>query len=203
LIGQTHAGDALISDLREQNAVGGFSNDVLKILQSNPWNITFLAQSILDKYFSSRFHSEIRDAIGIAPIREKIESEQFERDPRFRQHVLQAYEHQCCVCGYDIRLGGELTGIEAAHIQAVYANGPDEVKNGLSLCVMHHAAFDRGAFTIQDDGRTIQCAQKLSGTSRLEWLTDFNGERITEPSNIDNRPGEDHLAWHRANIFHT
>ncbi|MCY4345828.1 MAG: hypothetical protein OXC17_03420 [Aestuariivita sp.] len=31
---------------------------------------------------------------------------------------------------------------------------------------------------IQDDGRKIQCTQQLSGTSRLEWLTDFDGKKI-------------------------
>ncbi|MCY4150650.1 MAG: hypothetical protein OXE94_00220 [Aestuariivita sp.] len=54
---------------------------------------------------------------------------------------------------------------------------------------------------IQDDGRKIQCTQQLSGTSRLEWLTDFDGKKIFQPSGINDRPKENHLARHRKNVF--
>ena len=44
-----------------------------------------------------------------------------------------AYGDRCAVCG-----------VEAAHVMWLQAGGPDDVRNGLVLCALHHAAFDRG-----------------------------------------------------------
>ena len=194
-------GDALRSDLKDHNALGGFTDDVLRILKSNPKNIESLVSQILHLNFPAHRHEEILDAVGLAPSRFMIDHQRPWRAPNFRDEVLNAYDFRCCVCGYDLRVGDKPTGLEAAHIRAHYAFGPDEVPNGLSLCVMHHSTFDRGVFTVQDDGRTIKCSPRLSGTSRKEWLTDFDGQKITDPLDSENRPAEKHLAWHRENIF--
>ena len=197
----TASGDAFRQDLEKCDAPGRFTDDVLKILKSDPGNIAILATQILDANFPPYRHLEILDAVGLTPPRIMTAHMRLKRSAGFRQAVLTAYEHRCCVCGYDLRFGGELTGLEAAHIQALYANGPDVVPNGLSLCVFHHNAFDRGAFTIQDDRRTIKCSQQLSGTSRMEWLTDFHGQKITDTRDSGQRPAPDHLAWHRRHTF--
>lgn len=56
----------------------------------------------------------------------------------FRGRVMQAYATQCAVC--NLRLGRLL---EAAHIIGDREEGGDPVvTNGLSLCTIHHAAYD-------------------------------------------------------------
>lgn len=58
----------------------------------------------------------------------------------FRERVLDAYRTHCAMCRLKHR---EL--LDAAHI--IPDSDPDghlEVSNGLSLCKIHHAAFDRG-----------------------------------------------------------
>ena len=200
-IRMTSSRDEFRSDLKKHDATGRFSDDVLMILKSDSRNIGSLATQLLDANFPTYQHQEILDAVGLEPARVMAESRRLKRDPRFRLLVLNAYKSRCCVCGYDLRFGGELTGLEAAHIQAHFANGPDVVPNGLLLCVVHHKAFDHGAFTIQDDGRTIECSRKLSGTSRLEWLTDFHGQRIAVPRSAGDRPKQGYLAWHREHAF--
>lgn len=193
--------DAFREDLKEHDSPGQFTDDVLHILKSDPLNIEILATQLLDANFPRYRHLEILEAVGLTPARIMTAHMRLRRAAGFRQAVLTAYKHRCCVCGYDLHVGGELAGLEAAHIQALYANGPDVVPNGLSLCVIHHNAFDRGAFTIQDDRRTIECSQQLSGTSRMEWLTAFHGQQITDPRSLGDRPGQDHLAWHRKYTF--
>ena len=200
-IRMTDKRDAFRSDLKKYDATGRFSEDVLTILKSDPRNIGILASQLLDSNFPTHRHQEILDAVGLDPMRTLTESRRLKRDPRFTLIVRKAYESRCCVCGYDLQFGGELTGLEAAHIQALYANGPDIVPNALLLCVVHHKAFDHGAFTIQDDGRTIECSREISGTSRLEWLTDFHGQRIAIPRNPGDRPRQGYLAWHREHAF--
>ena len=201
LIRTTAKDDAFREDLREHDSPGQFTDDVLHILKSDPRNIEILATQLLEANFPDYRHLEILEAVGLAPARIMAAHMRLKRAAGFRQAVLTAYEHRCCVCGYDLHVGGEPAGLEAAHIQALYANGPDVVPNGLSLCVIHHNAFDRGAFTIRDDGHTIKCSERISGTSRMEWLTDFHGQQITNPRSLGDYPEPDHLSWHRRYTF--
>ena len=65
----------------------------------------------------------------------------------FRERVVRAYQHHCAVC----RLRrNEL--LEAAHIVAdADPLGLPAVPNGVALCTLHHAAFDRDVIGITPD----------------------------------------------------
>jgi putative restriction endonuclease len=68
----------------------------------------------------------------IATIRRKY------READFRFRVLTAYGSRCAMCGVQLDL------VEAAHILPVAANeSTDETSNGVSLCSLHHDAFDK------------------------------------------------------------
>ena len=81
---------------------------------------------------------EICNRVGLPWVGDSSERR---RDPKFRGHVLTAYEHRCAICDYDVRLDDELVGIDAAHIHWHGYGGPDEVPNGLALCSQHHNGF--------------------------------------------------------------
>ena len=62
---------------------------------------------------------------------------------RFSSQVRAAYDHTCAFCG--ARLGGVSgvrSGVDAAHILAWSKYDLDIVQNGLTLCKLHHWAFD-------------------------------------------------------------
>ena len=200
-IRETSSRDAFASDLRTLDATGRFTEDVREVLKSDPRNVETLVTWLLHDNFATHLHEQILEQVGLAPLRLVVDYGRRKRIASFRLEVLETYGFRCCVCGYDLRVDGESAGLEAAHIWAHYAHGPDEVPNGLSLCAMHHNTFDRGAFTIRDDGRTIKCSKLLSGTSRMEWLTDFHGRKVTVPPSLQDRPAEHNLDWHRKNIF--
>ena len=42
--------------------------------------------------------------------------------------------------------------LDAAHVRWHQAGGPAVESNGLALCVLHHKAFDLGAFTVTPSG---------------------------------------------------
>lgn len=66
---------------------------------------------------------------------------------RFREMVLDAYQQRCAVCVLRER---EL--LEAAHIVPDRdEQGVAEIPNGLALCELHHAAFDRNLLGIRPD----------------------------------------------------
>ncbi|MCA9113795.1 MAG: HNH endonuclease, partial [Planctomycetaceae bacterium] len=86
-----------------------------------------------------------RDAEGLC-LRPTETVTRLRRDREFRNRVLTAYDHSCAVCGFDVRLGTVVLVVEAAHIQWHQANGPNEERNGLALCSLHHWAFHLNAF---------------------------------------------------------
>ena len=66
----------------------------------------------------------------------------------FRRRVLGAYQHRCAACGVELEL------IDAAHILPVAASGStDETTNGIALCKLHHAAFDRNLVGLDEKYR--------------------------------------------------
>jgi putative restriction endonuclease len=64
----------------------------------------------------------------------------------FRAAVLQAYRCRCAVCRF-----GHPPLLDAAHIVADAAGGRPTITNGLSLCKMHHGAYDSGIIGIRPD----------------------------------------------------
>lgn len=65
----------------------------------------------------------------------------------FRSQVLLAYEGRCAIC-----MIKHAALLDAAHIVADgRPNGQPVVPNGLSLCKIHHAAFDAGILGIRPD----------------------------------------------------
>ncbi len=90
------------------------------------------------------------------------------RDARFRTNVLRAYSHRCCVCGIQLDL------LDAAHIIPVeHERGTDEIKNGLSLCALHHRAFDHALITVRPD-YSVMCSE--SEFKRLHSIGWHGGE---------------------------
>ena len=192
------SGDVLRSDLLRQNAKGEFLPEDLQALTSNPRNIGRVAKTILEDYFPSSLHEDILYAVGLNFVPWRRNNV---RNPDFRRNVLRAYESQCCVCGFDVRLGDSLALLEAAHIKWRAEGGPDEESNGLALCVFHHKAFDMGAFTVDHGDGTIVCSQELSGSTTSDWLTGYHGKKMREPQSQSYLPEKKYLDWHRTTIF--
>lgn len=68
---------------------------------------------------------------------------------RFRERVLRAYRECCAVCRLRHR---EL--LDATHILPdKHPLGEPTISNGLSLCKIHHAAYDRNILGIDPDLR--------------------------------------------------
>lgn len=70
------------------------------------------------------------------------------REHDFRNRVLTAYSHRCAMCGVQLQL------VEAAHILPVAAEkSTDDTSNGIALCKLHHAAFDRNLVSFDESYR--------------------------------------------------
>ena len=127
------------------------------------------------------------------------------RSRAFTSIVLDEYRRQCCVCGALFFLkeeqGRALVEAQAAHIIPVNANGPDDPRNGISLCPRHHWAFDAGLFTVTD-GLLVRLSPAVTRAERRKFdLEEYDGEPVSRPVRESCVPDPQALEWHLAKVF--
>lgn len=113
--------------------------------------------------------------------------------PLFRAKVLHAYASACTIC--DLR-HTEL--LDAAHIVPDSTEqGVAHVSNGLALCKLHHAAYDRLLLGVTPDYEVrINAAllDEVDGPMLRHGLQDMHGQTIRLPQSPKARPSRDSLA---------
>ncbi len=118
------------------------------------------------------------------------------RDAAFRAEIRRIYGERCAVCGtnrYSPKGNPEADG---AHIYPKRLNGRDVVENGISLCKLHHWAFDAGWFSLEDD-LTILVRSDIPDTEAYSFITTYRGKRIAVPENQKHSPHPVFLREHR------
>lgn len=144
-------------------------------------------------------------AIPQEPIaREYAERRIFQRvhQPKFRAQVIMAYRTQCAICRIQ---HPEL--LDAAHIVPdSHERGIAAVPNGLSLCKIHHAAYDRNIVGISPDyevrvDRAI--LQEVDGPMLKHGIQDMHGVSIQLPNNLQQHPNKDALAIRYSQFLDT
>lgn len=105
----------------------------------------------------------------------------------FRARVIEAYRTRCAFC----RLRHQEL-LDAAHITAdSEVTGEPVVSNGLALCKLHHAAFDRHFLTVRPD-YVIQVRQSIlegeDGPMLLHGLKGMHGTTIFIPREVTLQP---------------
>jgi putative restriction endonuclease len=111
----------------------------------------------------------------------------------FRERVLRAYRDQCALCRLRHR---DL--LDAAHIIGdAEERGEPLVTNGLALCKIHHAAFDRHLIGIRPD-YMIQVHPKIlaesDGPMLKHGLQGLHDTRLILPRSVGDHPDAERLA---------
>lgn len=110
----------------------------------------------------------------------------------FRDRVLRAYREQCSICR--LRHSDLL---DAAHITPDSdERGEPIVSNGLSLCKIHHAAFDRDYFGIRPDFQIVvrpEIMQEKDGPMLKAGLQQIDESRLILPRSVREHPDPDRL----------
>ena|SRR3569833_1882562 len=110
---------------------------------------------------------------------------------RFRARVLTAYAEKCTICR--LKEGALL---DAAHIVGdLDPKGDPAVSNGLSLCSIHHRAFDNDLVGVSPDYEVHVSRRLLEDEDgpMLELLKGFHAQPIVLPSKPSWRPNRDRL----------
>ncbi len=136
--------------------------------------------------------SSPRRAYGTAQVRIRIHQRSF------RERVLAAYKSRCAMCNLTHR---EL--LDAAHIVPDSEGGEPCVTNGLSLCKIHHAAFDARILGVHPTEHRIAVREdvldEVDGPMLRHGIQGLNGQKIWLPRSAKNRPAPEALTrqWDR------
>ena len=115
---------------------------------------------------------------------------------RFRMRVLSAYQQQCAMC----RLKHPKL-LDAAHITPDSdVSGEPVVSNGLSLCRIHHGAFDVHYLTVEPETYQVRVRPSLlleeDGPMLLHGIQELEKVKIQLPRSAANRPNPERLKAH-------
>jgi putative restriction endonuclease len=150
---------------------------------------------------TSEFDENINERLGLYKKREYITVQVRQRlhQRSFRERVLMAYREQCSLCR--IR-HTEL--LDAAHIMPDNDPlGEPIVSNGISLCKIHHAAFDANILGITPD-YLVEIRKDIllehDGPMLKHGLIELHGNKLIVPNREIYKPNREYLDL-RYQIF--
>lgn len=112
--------------------------------------------------------------------------------PLFRARVIHAYQERCAICRLPFT---EL--LEAAHIRPDSQGGSTLISNGMSLCKIHHGAYDADIIGISPEYK-IQVRESVlatfDGPTLQHSIKEMNGQELRQiPDEKINRPDRELL----------
>lgn len=132
---------------------------------------------------------------------DKIIPDTPKRDKAFRGVIMRLYDYTCAACRLRvITLNGE-TAVEAAHIIPFSITHDDNIGNGISLCKLHHWAFEIGLISINDKFQIIVSASFEESGNEAFLLRRLQTQTILLPKQKPFFPSLMTIRWHRENRF--
>jgi putative restriction endonuclease len=126
---------------------------------------------------------------------EFTESRRRVRDRAFAELVKEAYDYTCAICGSSRETPDGNPEVEAAHIYSKEHGGSDDVRNGLTLCKLHHWAFDNGWLSVSDDYEVLVTdAPDREGYYEFKQL---ENHLLELPENVRAKPHQKFIRKHR------
>ena len=151
--------------------------------------------------YRQKLLQQVEDTFVIQKSAEPIQTENQIRSAGFRQAIMGMYDYTCAVCELRIvTLDGESV-TEAAHIVPFNVSKNDDVRNGISLCKLHHWAFDKGLISLSETYKVI-VSELMSEEGPRGWmLNTLSNKFILLPEHNLLYPAQEALAWHREEVF--
>jgi putative restriction endonuclease len=140
-----------------------------------------------DHVAESVYHPDARQYVYM-PTKKRL------HQAKFRVRIMRAYRRRCCIC----RLGHERL-LDAAHIiPDAHDAGLATTQNGLSLCKIHHAAFDSNILGIDPDLMIHvrkDILAEIDGPMLQHGIKEMHGERLAVlPRRREDQPSLEGLS---------
>ena len=130
-----------------------------------------------------------------------VQTETPVRRAGFRQAVMQIYDYTCAVCALNIRASSGESVTDAAHIIPFSVSYNDDIRNGMSLCKLHHWAFDAGLISVSETYQVVVSPAMTEHGPTTSMLARLRDKQIWLPSECEYRPAPEALAWHRQSVM--
>jgi len=158
------------------------------VVGDDPGDLAFTV-AVDDRRFAAAELDDVAEEIQRAYVTRTVVQRLHQRS--FRERVLAAYREQCAMC----RLR-HADLLDAAHIVSDSERGKAIVSNGLALCKLHHAAFDRHILGVRPDlivevRRDI--LEEVDGPMLRHGLQELHGSRLIVPRSVEHRPRPEFL----------
>jgi putative restriction endonuclease len=146
--------------------------------------------------------AELGTAVSAIATADRESAVQRGRDIRFRLIVVAAYSFTCCLTRHRLTTISRGSMVDAAHIHQFADSRNNDPRNGIALSKNAHWMFDKGLWTITDE-YIIKVAHQHFAEEYPDGkaLTDFDGEALLLPVDVNLRPDPLYLAWHRKKKF--
>lgn len=159
------------------------------IVGDDPARLTFTVAA--DDPLQLRYErDDTDDAVRRQYVTRQVRQRMHQRS--FRDRVLRAYREQCSIC----RLR-HADLLDAAHITPDSDEaGEPIISNGLSLCKIHHAAFDREYFGIRPDYRIVvrpEIMREEDGPMLKSGLQAIDNRTLFVPLRLRDKPDPERL----------
>ncbi len=209
-----------ISRLREVIAYASLDDDLF-VLLTNAGKREIIRQTLIYVYlleFKGGIESLITERQQITEYEQSLSSEVEQpfspqkltalipvespiRSAGFRQVIMGLYDYTCAVCELRIvTMDGESV-TDAAHIIPYRISKNDDIRNGISLCKLHHWSFDKGLISLSKTYQVL-VSSLMSDRRPTEWrLTELQDKSILLPERNQLYPAQDALAWHREEVL--
>ena len=132
---------------------------------------------------------------------ESVQTEEPIRTAGFRQAIMHIYDYTCAVCRLHILTMDGESITEAAHIIPFNISGNNDVRNGISLCQLHHWSFDKGLISVDRNYKVIVSNLMLERGPTAWLLSNLRGRLILLPDHEALYPAQEALKWHREEIL--
>jgi putative restriction endonuclease len=185
-----------------RGATGRLATEYLEAAEDDPTFVRDAVRAVLARYFREGEHEELLGQLGPPTQWAGVggttagDSDELERDPAFRERVLNAYAFKCAATSFQAHLGRQAFGLEAAHIRPHSEGGACDVTNGISLNPILHRLFDMGAWALSDE-RRILVSDRYS-ESGWPVLDSLRGRLLAPPKNASDAPAIDNIWYHRV-----
>lgn len=140
--------------------------------------------------------TSVSDPLHLKPIEREYAKRAMKQrlhQPEFRGRIMLAYGQKCTVCTLK---HGKL--LDAAHIVGDdKPHGLPLVENGLSLCKIHHAAYDSNLLGISPDyvvRINSELMEEVDGPMLQHGLQAMDGRTLALPKRRADRPSKERLA---------
>jgi putative restriction endonuclease len=152
-----------------------------------------------------RVFDESLNSIPVSEIQKKYALQQTKRrvhQPAFRSRVISAYSEQCAICRLQ-----HTNLLDAAHILPdSHELGRPVVSNGLALCKIHHAAYDKKIIGITPDYKvqvSSPVLKEIDGPMLKHGIQEMHGVALHLPKAKSDYPNPDFLEIQYSSFLET